>query len=131
MVGWGIRPYFTTFDVNDAVIHDVQFGTDQSTVHSYRAFKSPWTAYPKTIPSFVMTNGSVPEAYVSWNGATEVSTWRVLGGATPTDLVELSSNLRLGFETKLNVSVATEFVAVAAYDALVSLLVLHLRNPLD
>ncbi|KAL8291808.1 hypothetical protein RQP46_002066 [Phenoliferia psychrophenolica] len=51
MVGWGIRPYYTEFDANDHVLHDVQFGTDFSTVHSYRAFKSPWTGYPRTRPS--------------------------------------------------------------------------------
>lgn len=97
-----------------------QFGTDDSTVHSYRAFKSPWTAYPTTTPSFAMSNSSTPEAYVSWNGATEVSTWKVLGGTSLDDLSELSVTRRLGFETKLNVTVESTFLAAAAYDAQVS-----------
>ncbi|KAK4705104.1 arylsulfate sulfotransferase, partial [Phenoliferia sp. Uapishka_3] len=117
LVGWGIRPYYTEFDSEDQVLHDVQFGTWDSTVHSYRAFKSPWKGYPRTHPSFAFNSSAIDIGFVSWNGATEVSTWRVLGGNMADDLVEVSSANKTGFETTLNLTTSSDFVAVAAFDA--------------
>ena len=53
--------------------------------------------------------------WVSWNGATEVARWRVLGGER---LGEVGEAERTGFETTLNLSevVLGELVATAAYD---------------
>ncbi|HEV7175595.1 MAG TPA: hypothetical protein VGN29_08880, partial [Solirubrobacteraceae bacterium] len=54
--------------------------------------------------------------YASWNGATDVSTWRVLGGATATALHPVATSRSTGFET----SIATgryAYIAVQALDA--------------
>ena len=54
--------------------------------------------------------------YASWNGATDVSSWRVLGGSAPTALRPVATSRRTGFET----SIATgryAYVAVQALDA--------------
>ena len=40
--------------------------------------------------------------WASWNGATEVARWEVLGGDSPDALVPLASAPRRGFETALS-----------------------------
>jgi hypothetical protein len=39
--------------------------------------------------------------YVSWNGASEVVSWRLLTGASPASLAQLSATPKSGFETAL------------------------------
>lgn len=135
-MGWGIRPFYSEFDAcvpaplphclradislhrDNKLIHDVQFGTMKSTVHSYRAFKAKWTAKPKTRPSFFLNSSDVdPTSYASWNGATEIATWKILAGDDVEDLVEVLATPKTGFETQLNVSASWDFVAAAAFDS--------------
>jgi hypothetical protein len=54
--------------------------------------------------------------YVSWNGATEVASWRVLVGSTPETLTALAVAPKTGFETAIATpaSVAGGYVAVQA-----------------
>jgi hypothetical protein len=54
--------------------------------------------------------------YVSWNGATEVASWRVLAGSTPATLKPAGSAAKTGFETALPLSAAAagQYVAVQA-----------------
>jgi hypothetical protein len=54
------------------------------------------------------------EVYVSWNGATEVSTWEVLAGPRPDQIEPLGSVPRNGFETALWVQTPHPYVAVRA-----------------
>lgn len=56
---------------------------------------------------------------MSWNGATEVEDWKVLGGAGMESLREVGEERRTGFDTTLNLTnvVSAEFLAVAAFDA--------------
>ena len=55
--------------------------------------------------------------WASWNGATEVARWEVLGGEAPDALVPLASAPRRGFETALSAPGAPRYVAVRALDA--------------
>ncbi|MGA2008374.1 MAG: hypothetical protein ABSH27_12550, partial [Solirubrobacteraceae bacterium] len=50
----------------------------------------------------------------SWNGATTVSSWRVLAGASTTSLAPVTSAPRSGFETTISVHTGEPYVAVAA-----------------
>ena len=58
-------------------------------------------------------------AYVSWNGATGVSSWRVLGGDSAATLQPLRESPRSGFETAIALpgSVGGRYVAVQALDS--------------
>jgi hypothetical protein len=56
-------------------------------------------------------------AYVSWNGATEVRTWRVLAGRSPAALAAAGSQPWAGFETKIPVNSDGPYFAVTAHDA--------------
>ncbi|KAL8292589.1 hypothetical protein RQP46_001201 [Phenoliferia psychrophenolica] len=120
MVGWGVQPFYTEFDENDQVFHSAEYGTNLSYMHSYRIYKYPFVGQPTTLPSFAMDPNTTRVGYVSWNGATQVSTWRVLEADAISNftwnLPQASSTRRSGFETTLLLSAKTDYVAVAAYD---------------
>ena len=54
--------------------------------------------------------------YASWNGATEVATWEVLGGASATSLGSLGQFPRTEFETVLAVKASSGTIVVKALD---------------
>ena len=55
--------------------------------------------------------------YASWNGATLLASWRVLAGASPTQLAPVATAARAGFETAIATPGAAPYVAVQALDA--------------
>ena len=59
----------------------------------YRAFRFPWSATPAAPPAIALkaTGAATTTVYASWNGATGVAAWRVLGGATPASLTALAT----------------------------------------
>jgi hypothetical protein len=65
---------------------------------SYRAYLQKWVGKPLTKPSVaVRRSDGKTDAYVSWNGATQVTRWRVKSASGAT----LASAQRDGFETKI------------------------------
>jgi hypothetical protein len=54
--------------------------------------------------------------YASWNGATEVSAWRVLGGSSRDSMRSLGTARKQGFETQISVASAP-YVCVQALSA--------------
>ena len=54
--------------------------------------------------------------YASWNGATEVTTWRVLARAGPGELEPVGFVPREGFETAIEVRTDEPYVAVRTED---------------
>jgi len=84
LVGWGAQPYYTEYNPDGKILYHAQFGRSLRgkkglNIQSYRAWKSPWIGRPITRPDIVAyaqnCSGAL-HAYVSWNGATEVTTWR-------------------------------------------------------
>jgi hypothetical protein len=55
--------------------------------------------------------------WASWNGATEIARWEVLGGAGPDALAVVGGGARDGFETVLSGPGSHAYVAVRALDA--------------
>jgi hypothetical protein len=56
--------------------------------------------------------------YASWNGATQVASWRVLGGSTRSGLHALVPAVRrAGFQTAVTVHAKPRYVAIEALDA--------------
>jgi hypothetical protein len=116
LVGWGAEPYYTEFDSDGSVIMSGQLpNRDQS----YRAFTGDWAGYPADKPAVALrANPSRGTAvYVSWNGATEVATWRVLAGKHPSSLAAVATQPRNGFETVIVADSKGPYFAVAAHDA--------------
>ena len=86
---------------------------------SYRAYRFPWSGSPLAPPDIAVTNGArgTTTVYASWNGATAVATWRVLGGSSPTQLAVVGSGPKWAFETPIRVAHPARYVAVEALDA--------------
>jgi Arylsulfotransferase (ASST) len=119
MVGWGEAPYFTEFGASGAVELDAHL---PASYESYRAYRLSWSGHPAEPPALAVqraASGRGGVVYASWNGATEVSSWRVLAGASPSVLAPVASAARSGFETAIAVSSLTRgaYVEVQALSA--------------
>jgi hypothetical protein len=77
-----------------------QLAFDQPYV-SYRASRATWQGYPTTPPSlaFKQDDTGLTLGY-SWNGATEVISWNLFGGNSPTALTRIDQKTRNEFETQ-------------------------------
>ena len=118
-IGWGSAPYVSEFDAGGAVLADLRIGTS-SAQKSYRSFRQAWAGHPTTSPALAASrDGSSGRAtaYVSWNGATEVTHWRIEAGARRSDLRPVGVVPRRGFETAVNLGTGEGFAAVTALDA--------------
>ena len=115
-VGWGTMPTFSEFDTNGQLRYDaklVGLGT------SYRAFRQRWRAAPNTRPAVasVRNGDGTLDVFTSWNGATEVAQWQILGGDDATALDPVRTVSRAGFETRVQLATTPVFVASVALDA--------------
>jgi hypothetical protein len=105
-VGWGGSPYVTEFAPSGEIVFDAALPRGGQT---YRAFRSAWSARPQTPPALAAAGGAL---YVSWNGATDVASWRLVEDDRETVTVP-----RSGFETVLRPSASTKRAAAIALDA--------------
>jgi hypothetical protein len=112
-LGWGQQPYFSEDNGAGQQIFDAHF---VSPTGSYRAYRFPWSAQPPTLPAIAVGSGSggLTNVYASWNGATTVSSWRVLAGPSPTSLTPAWSRSRSDFETTIATPSQAPFYAVQA-----------------
>jgi hypothetical protein len=113
LLGYGRLPNFTEFDASGHVVLD---GTLGSNVQNFKTFLSPWSARPASSPSLVVQSGAAGTLTVaaSWNGATEVASWRVLAGASSSALAPVASAAKAGFQTTIAAPSAGPYVAVQA-----------------
>jgi hypothetical protein len=112
MVGWGQQPYLTEFNSSGRIVFDAHF---VGHTYSYRAFRSRWGAQPAAPPNVgARRRRGRTVVYASWNGATDVSRWRVLGGSSATKLATVGGALRRDFETPIHLNRAEAFVAIQA-----------------
>ncbi len=115
IVGWGQQPYVTEFNSRGATIFDAHFVGANIT---YRALRFPWSGTPQTPPAVVArVKGATTTVYVSWNGATNVDDWRVLGAAAAGSLTALTTTRWAGFETAIRLPRRESLVAVKALSA--------------
>lgn len=120
-VGWGQEPYFSEYTSSGKLVYDAHMWAVQKDkaleTESYRAYKFEWKATPYWPPSVAaLRSGSGLEAWASWNGATEVASWRLLGGSAPNQLSPIASAASSGFETEMHGSYEP-YVAVQALNA--------------
>jgi hypothetical protein len=96
-VGWGSRNACTEFAPDGRVLFDFTFAAKSV---SYRCFKSAWTGAPTT-PIAVRSagRGTGSRIWMSWNGDTRVSHWRILAGPAPGGLATVATIPRQGFES--------------------------------
>jgi hypothetical protein len=68
---------------------------------SYRAFRFPWQGLPDTQPALASkVEGDTITLGYSWNGATEVAAYRVLGGSSSQALGLIEEKAKTDFETQ-------------------------------
>jgi hypothetical protein len=110
-VGWGQQPYFSEFDVHGHLLFDGRMAGANS---NYRAFRLRWRGFPQTHPALAVIPGrGYDTAYASWNGATEVKSWRIFGGSSPSTLRILATARRSNFETAIRVPTERYYAAHA------------------
>ena len=99
VVGWGGLPYITEFRRDGSVHFDARLpGAGQN----YRAFRLPWQGRPHRPPRLVAdTAAGRRRLYVSWNGATEVASWRLEAGLARNDMQAVLTRPKQSFETSL------------------------------
>jgi hypothetical protein len=115
LVGWGAVPAVTEFTRRGDIVFDARFAGAHD--GSYRASRAEWVGMPVTRPDVAAERrGSRVAVWASWNGATEVARWEVLGGDGRDALAPVGSSPRNGFETALSAP-RSRYVAVRALDA--------------
>jgi hypothetical protein len=120
MVGWGQAGYFSELAPSGQVLFNAHLPSDWE---SYRTFVAPWSGHPTQPPAVAVARlpgahtGAV--VYASWNGATEVASWRVLAGSSRAALAPVSSAPEAGFETAISLPAPAtgSYVAVQALSA--------------
>ncbi len=115
LVGWGTDHFFSEYSRGGTLLLDAQ-----TLGSSYRdLLGSVWAATPRYPPSAVIqTTGATKTLYVSWNGATTVASWQVLGGSDPAHLTAVAKAPKAGFETAIPLpSQSFTVVQVRALDA--------------
>ena len=115
-VGWGQEPYFSEFAPEGKLLFDAHLPL---LYQSYTVLKFPWAGAPTQPPRLVARAGAHGGvvAYASWNGATAVTQWALLGGASPHALSPLAVAPHSGFETAISSPSAPNYLAVQALGA--------------
>jgi hypothetical protein len=114
LMGYGGLPNFTEYDNAGHVLLD---GTLGKNVQDFRTYLSPWEGQPTSSPSVVARPGSggTIAVSVSWNGATQVASWRVLAGASAGALAPVATAAKTAaFQSTIAAPSAGPYVAVQA-----------------
>jgi hypothetical protein len=116
LMGYGGLPDFTEYNAAGQVIFDATLGRD---VQDFRTYLAPWSATPRTKPQIAAqtTPSGTVTVEASWNGATNVASWRVLGGASQGAGATLATAPAAGFQTTITVATSDPQIAVEALGA--------------
>jgi len=100
-VGWGSEPYFSEYSRSGKLLFEGELPGPNLT---YRATLEQWVGLPLSPPvgAARRTNGGTT-VYASWNGDTQVSSWRVLAGPSADRLTVVATHAKSGFETAIAV----------------------------
>ncbi len=115
-VGWGSRPFFSEYSSGGAFVFG---GAFRVPVQSYRAYRfSNWKGLPLQRPAVAVRKASSPNhyyVYVSWNGATAVARWRVVGSSGRSGhFSRVTGRDWVAFETRISVSTRHKWLKVQA-----------------
>lgn len=118
--GWGNLPTISEHAADGSPVLLATFAT--TTTMNYRAYKFNWIATPVGKPAFYSYAHNINTAptvyYASWNGATEVVSWRFYSSSSLSGPFTLVGNTpKLGFETVFTVSGYQAFSIVEAVGA--------------
>jgi EmrB/QacA subfamily drug resistance transporter len=114
-IGWGSAPYFTEYSPAGRLLLEAEFpGSDLS----YRTMVEPWVGLPLSTPAAaVRADDGKTTVYASWNGATQLVSWRVLAAAGAGKLTAVATSAKSGFETAITVPAGYDSFQLQALDA--------------
>jgi Arylsulfotransferase (ASST) len=115
VVGYGGVPQISEYAADGTLLFDAHMPYEMI---FYRSYRFAWNGRPATPPAiFANLNNTGEETivHISWNGATEVSAWRVLAGARPGSL---SAQATLGTSEFESTGIVPKKYAYAAVQAL-------------
>jgi len=100
LIGWGFSSAPLITEVTPAGEKVFELSTAQPGA-SYRAFRYPWEGHPSWAPALVARSAGPLKIrlYFSWNGATEIASYRIYGDTHPVPATLLAEVPRDGFET--------------------------------
>jgi EmrB/QacA subfamily drug resistance transporter len=100
-VGWGSEPYFSEHSRSGRLLFEGELPGPNLT---YRATLAQWLGLPLSPPVGVARRADgQTTVYASWNGATELASWRVLAGPSAGRLTVVATHAKSGFETAIGV----------------------------
>ncbi len=114
MIGWGsVYPSLTEVKPNGEIAFEMSFvpyAEPNLMRNSYRAFRFIWEGEPATKPLLAARNEipGLTSLTVSWNGATNVASYRLYGGENSAELMLIDTRERDGYETTFLVADAGE-----------------------
>ena len=117
LVGYGGLPAISEYAPDGALLLDAHLPYDMT---FYRAFRFPWSARPASPPTVLAALNDTGEetiVHMSWNGATEVASWRVLAGERAAALSAQTTIAASGFESSTILPKKHAYVAVQSLDA--------------
>ncbi len=117
VVGYGGVPAISEFAPGGTLLFDAHLPFDMS---FYRAFRFPWSGRPSTPPAVLANSNNTGEetiVHMSWNGASEVASWRVLAGERPGSLTARTTIPASAFESSTILPKKYAYAAVQALDA--------------
>jgi len=117
LVGYGEVPAISEYAPDGTLLFDAHQPFDMS---FYRAFRFPWSGRPASPPEVLAslnTTGEETIVHASWNGATEVASWRVLAGKGRGSLVAQAVIPAGAFESSTTLPQKHAYVAVQALDS--------------
>jgi hypothetical protein len=116
-VGWGAAPYFSEYSPSGQQIFSASFAGH---VQSYRAYRfNNWVGHPLAPPSIATrpAGSGLVDVYASWNGATQVASWRVLAGPAKAAMVPVAQAKWQNFETEITARTSMRYLEVQALDS--------------
>ncbi len=114
VVGWGAEPYISEYTQDGRVLLD---GVLPSPDLTYRAVVEKWLGVPHALPAAAArVEGGRETVYASWNGSTQIAFWRVLAGASASQIAPVAHRAKAGFETAIRVPGRQRVVEVQALD---------------
>jgi len=117
LVGYGGVPAISEFSAAGALLFDAHQPWDMS---FYRAFRYPWHATPAAAPAVLASlndTGEETVVHASWNGATDLASWRVLAGKRRAVLKAQATIPVSGFESSTTLPLKYAYAAVQALDS--------------
>jgi hypothetical protein len=117
VIGYGGVPAISEFAPDGTLLFDAHQPLDMS---FYRAFRFPWSAQPLSPPAVLASLNDTSEetvVHASWNGATDVSVWRVLAGKSAESLSTQAEIPDSGFESSTTLPRKYATIEVQALDA--------------